>query len=64
MTGFAIKDVLAIIPARGGSKGVPRKNIRNLGGLPLIAWTIAAAKGAARGFRRSRTPLTRPLLGR
>ena len=47
MTGFAIKDVLAIIPARGGSKGVPRKNIRNLGGLPLIAWTIAAAKGAA-----------------
>lgn len=36
--------VLAIIPARGGSKGVPRKNIRELAGKPLIAWTIEAAK--------------------
>lgn len=36
--------VLAIIPARGGSKGVPRKNIRNLAGKPLIAWTIEEAK--------------------
>lgn len=35
---------LAIIPARGGSKGVPGKNIRVVGGKPLIAWTIAAAK--------------------
>lgn len=35
---------LAIIPARGGSKGVPRKNIRNLAGKPLIAWTIEEAK--------------------
>jgi len=35
--------VLAIIPARGGSKGLPGKNIRSLGGLPLIAWTIQAA---------------------
>ena len=35
--------ILAIIPARGGSKGVPRKNIRNLAGKPLIAWTIEAA---------------------
>lgn len=34
---------LAIIPARGGSKGVPRKNIRPLAGKPLIAWTIDAA---------------------
>ncbi|MFK2827246.1 acylneuraminate cytidylyltransferase family protein [Bacillus sp. B190/17] len=34
------KKVLAIIPARGGSKGVRRKNIRNLAGKPLIAWTI------------------------
>ena len=31
---------LAIILARGGSKGVPKKNIRSLGGLPLIAWSI------------------------
>ncbi len=34
------KTVLAIIPARGGSKGVPRKNIKDLCGKPLIAWTI------------------------
>jgi CMP-N-acetylneuraminic acid synthetase len=33
----------AIIPARGGSKGLPRKNVRMLCGKPLIAWTIAAA---------------------
>ena len=37
-------EVLAIIPARGGSKGIPRKNIRNFSGFPLIAWSIAAAK--------------------
>ncbi|MFJ8064179.1 cytidylyltransferase domain-containing protein [Psychrobacillus sp. NPDC096426] len=35
---------LAIIPARGGSKGVPRKNIKELAGKPLIAWTIEEAK--------------------
>lgn len=38
------RKVLAIIPARGGSKGVPRKNIRLVGGRPLIAWTIEEAK--------------------
>lgn len=37
---------LAIIPARGGSKELPRKNILPVGGRPLIAWTIAAAQGA------------------
>lgn len=36
--------VLAIIPARGGSKGIPRKNIKLLAGKPLIAWMIGAAK--------------------
>ncbi|KOP77735.1 acylneuraminate cytidylyltransferase [Lysinibacillus sp. FJAT-14745] len=36
--------ILAVIPARGGSKGVPRKNIRELNGKPLIAWTIEEAK--------------------
>ena len=36
-------EVLALIPARGGSKGIPRKNIRDFGGAPLIAWSIAAA---------------------
>jgi N-acylneuraminate cytidylyltransferase len=38
------KSVLAIIPARGGSKEVPRKNIREIDGKPLIAWTIEEAK--------------------
>lgn len=38
------KKCLAIIPARGGSKGVPRKNIREIAGKPLIAWTIEEAK--------------------
>lgn len=37
-------EVLALIPARGGSKGIPRKNIRSFAGYPLIAWSIAAAK--------------------
>lgn len=37
------KKILAIITARGGSKGVPGKNIREVGGLPLLAWTILAA---------------------
>jgi len=35
--------VLGLIPARGGSKGIPRKNIRQLAGKPTIAWTIATA---------------------
>lgn len=37
-------EVLALIPARGGSKGIPRKNIRLFSGAPLIAWSIAAAR--------------------
>jgi N-acylneuraminate cytidylyltransferase len=40
------KSVLAIIAARGGSKGVPGKNILPIGGRPLIAWTISAAHGS------------------
>ena len=38
--------IMALIPARGGSKGVPRKNLRMLAGKPLIAWTIEAAKSS------------------
>lgn len=36
-------NILSIIPARGGSKGIPRKNIVALAGKPLIAWTIEAS---------------------
>jgi CMP-N,N'-diacetyllegionaminic acid synthase len=39
--------VLAVIPARGGSKGIPRKNIHPLAGRPLIAYSIDAARQAA-----------------
>ena len=35
--------VLGLIPARGGSKGLPGKNVRELAGKPLIAWTVDAA---------------------
>lgn len=35
---------ICIIPARGGSKGIPMKNIRSIAGKPLLAWTIEAAK--------------------
>ena len=42
MTGL----VVALIPARSGSKGVPEKNIRLLGGRPLLAWSVAAASRA------------------
>lgn len=40
--------VLGVIPARGGSKGVPRKNIRLLGGKPLLAYTLEASQAAHR----------------
>jgi len=39
-------SVLGIVPARGGSKGIPRKNLALLRGQPLIAWTLAAARAA------------------
>ncbi len=38
--------VLALIPARGGSKGIPGKNIRPLAGKPLVAWSIEQAKAS------------------
>lgn len=40
-------SIVALIPARAGSKGVPHKNIRKLGNHPLIEWSIAACKAAA-----------------
>lgn len=38
------KRILGLITARGGSKGIPRKNVIDVGGKPLIGWTIDAAK--------------------
>lgn len=38
-----VPDVVAVVPARGGSKGIPRKNVRSLAGRPLIWWTLDAA---------------------
>jgi N-acylneuraminate cytidylyltransferase len=39
-----MKNAVCVIPARGGSKRIPRKNIRDFGGKPMIAWSIAAAR--------------------
>jgi CMP-N-acetylneuraminic acid synthetase len=41
-----LTDVVALVPARGGSKGIPRKNLAPLLGRPLLAWTIDAARAA------------------
>lgn len=43
-----IKKVLGILPARGGSKGIPGKNLRNLLGKPLIGWSAEALVGVDR----------------
>ncbi len=39
-------SVLALVPARGGSKGIPRKNLLPIGGQPLITWSIQAGREA------------------
>ena len=39
-------DVLGLIPARGGSKGIPRKNLASIAGKPLLAWTVDAARAS------------------
>lgn len=41
---FSQKCIMALIPARGGSKGIPGKNIKEFNGRPLISYTIAAAR--------------------
>jgi CMP-N,N'-diacetyllegionaminic acid synthase len=46
MTVVSSVKVVALIPARGGSKAIPRKNLAQLGGRPLIAWTIEAAQAS------------------
>ena len=40
------EDILAIIPARAGSKRVTNKNLKELGGRPLLEWTVQAAMGS------------------
>jgi CMP-N-acetylneuraminic acid synthetase len=40
-------SIVAVIPARGGSKGIPRKNLVRIAGRPLIAYAIEAARNAA-----------------
>ena len=50
--------VLGVIPARGGSKGVPRKNLRVVGGRPLIEWTIETARTAVEAGVLSRCIVT------
>lgn len=45
--------VLGVVPARGGSKGVPRKNVRVVGGRPLIAWTLDVAREASDALYRT-----------
>lgn len=44
-------EILVLIPARGGSKGIPRKNMRSFAGYPLIAWSIAAGVQARTASR-------------
>jgi CMP-N-acetylneuraminic acid synthetase len=44
-------EVVALIPARGGSKGIPRKNLAPLAGKPLLAWTVEAALAARAPLR-------------
>ncbi len=48
MMGSTLEEKIAVmIPARGGSKGLPRKNLRDLVGKPLLGHSLTAAKGSA-----------------
>jgi CMP-N-acetylneuraminic acid synthetase len=48
MAPFFPRQVLGVIPARGGSRGIPRKNLVPLAGTPLLGYTIRAAQGSRR----------------
>jgi len=51
MSIISPSEVLVVIPARGGSKGIPKKNIKSVGGIPLIAWSIRASLDENKGYR-------------
>ena len=48
-----MKKILAIIPARGGSKGIKNKNIKNINKKPLIFWTIKEAKKKQKDYKNN-----------
>jgi CMP-N-acetylneuraminic acid synthetase len=47
MTRASCHRILGLVPARGGSKGIPRKNLAKVAGKPLLAWTVEAARDSA-----------------
>lgn len=51
MGNATVPTCVAIVPARGGSKGIPRKNAKPFGGVPLVAWTVREACRASRVTR-------------
>ena len=51
MTGYLTRDdTIVLIPARGGSKGIPRKNLRTVGDVPLVARSVRSAISAGRNW--------------
>ena len=48
MVSVDLPSILGLIPARGGSKGVPRKNARLLGGRPLVEWSVTSGLASTR----------------
>jgi CMP-N,N'-diacetyllegionaminic acid synthase len=48
-----VNGLLALVPARGGSKGLPRKNAKTLGDLPLLGWTAEAIRASGVQFGAS-----------
>ena len=49
-------EVVGLIPAREGSKGIPRKNLAPVAGKPLLAWTVEAARESTSAIRSPAWP--------